>query len=193
MKMDSKQLHEVEKYVFAALDESNSPIDWAKLSLAIAAFLAFDADGYIQAKGVRTDRRVVLWIHALSHFVEELWKMRQHEHLQVLYREAVKRSDAVGDYGCMDRLLSDFLRYARWFDNPRDYGFEETIPDYELLYAEREKKSQSEFEGIAKHRSSIKYAYEQELIRIRLKGFATADEFRKWKSLQQVGWQQRDC
>lgn len=33
-----------------------------------------------------------------------------------------------------------------WFDNPRDYGFDETLPDYELLYAERVEKSESELE-----------------------------------------------
>lgn len=185
MKMDSKQLQQVEHNVSNALSE-DGPINWDTLALAIAAFLAFDADAYIQAKGVRQDRRVVLWIHALSHFIGKLWEMRQREHLKMLYAEAHKRSSETGDYGCMDRLFNDFLKHARWFDNPRDYGFGETVPDFEKLDAERE-QSEYTLESIANR--GINWEYEQELIRIRLKGLKNCDEERKWKSLQRVGWQ----
>lgn len=188
MKMDRNQLHEVEASVSNALREDDGPINEQRLQSAVRAFLAYDADGFIQAKLVRHDRRVVLWIHALSHFTRELWELRQYEHLQALYREAHKRSGEVGDYGCMDRLLGDFLKYARWFHSPRDYGFGETLPDYELLYAEREQDFQG-MERIAKERKGIKYAYEQELVRIRLKGFSSRNEASEWKSLQRVGWQ----
>jgi len=186
--MDTKQLREVENNVQLALCEDNHPIDWENLRLAINAFLACDADGYIQAKGVSHDRRVVLWVHALSHFTYRLWELRQYEHLHALYREAHKRSNTVGDYGCMERLLEAFLKYSSWFHNPRDYGFSERLPDYELLSAEREQGAR-EVERIIEQRKSIKYAYEQELIQIRLKGFQTSQEAREWQSLQLVGWQ----
>ncbi len=186
--MDANQLREVEANVSKALREDDGPFIEEKLQLAVHAFLAFDADGYIQAKGVRCDRRVVLWIHALSHFTRELWELRQYEHLQALYREAHKRSSEVGDYGCMDRLLEAFLEHARWFHNPRDYGFDDALPDYELLYAEREQDTR-EMERITEERKGIKYAYEQELIRIRLRGFQTRQEASEWRSLQRVGWQ----
>ncbi len=186
--MDTKQLHEVESGVSKALHEDDSPISEQGLRSAVQAFLACDANEYIRAKGVRHDRRVVLWIHALSHFTGELWELRQYEHLQALYQEAHKRSSEVGDYGCMDRLLGDFLKHARWFHSPRDYGFAETLPDYELLYAEREQDTRG-VERIAEQRKGIKYAYEQELLRIRLKGFASRNEASEWRSLQRVGWQ----
>jgi|GEM_PF-5001216 len=183
--MNSKLLQEVEHQVVAAADESKGPVNPDTLAAAVQAFLAFDAEDYVSG----TERRVVLWTHALSHFTDMLWESRQHEHLQTLYREANKRSSETGDYGCMDRLLRSFLRYARWFDNPRDYGFGETVPDYERLSAERE--GHQHLLDFVETRG-IKYAYEQELTRLRLKGFVNSYEACRWESLQSVGWQQRE-
>lgn len=184
--MDTKQLQEVERRVAEACSEYEGPVNETELAAAVQAFLAFDAEGFIHAKGRNSDRRVVLWIHSLSHFTGSLWKCRQYGHLKVLYKEAVKRSDEVGDYGCMDRLLDDFLAYARWFDNPCDYGYGESVPDYEKLYAEREQQKYG-LEAVAK-RNPVKHAFEQEVVRIRLKGFASDSEMRDWKRLTRFSW-----
>lgn len=182
----NEALHAVERRVADAASEYNGPINETELAAAVQTFLAFDANGYTQAKGVRSDRRVVLWTHALSHFTEELWKHRQYEHLKVLYKEAVKRSDEVGDYGCMDRLLGDFLAYARWFDDPCDYGYGESIPDYEQLYAERE-QSKHGLEAVTK-RNPAKQAFVEEVVRIRLRGFKSESEMSDWKYLVKLPW-----
>mgnify|MGYP003488638335 FL=1 len=184
--MDTKQLQEVETRVANAASEYHCPINENELTAAVKAFLAFDADGYIQAKGRSSDRRVVLWIHALSHFTEKLWKLRQYEHIKALYKEAVKRSDEVGDYGCMDRLLGDFLTHARWFDNPQDYGYGESVPDYERLYAEREQR-RHDLEAVAK-RNPAKQGFMEEIIKIRLRGLQNATAMSEWRYLVRLPW-----
>lgn len=189
-KMDTKQLQQVEQRLSDALSEYKGPINETELADAVQAFLAFDADCYIQAKGRNSDRRVVLWIHALSHVTGALWQYRQYEHLKSLYREAVKRSDAVGDYGCMDRLLGDFMTHSRWFDDPRDYGYGEAIPDYERLYAEREQR-ESSLKAVAE-RNPLRLALEQEIIKIRLRGFRGSSEMSDWRRLKSGWWQKRE-
>lgn len=184
--MDTKQLQAVEQRVANAASEYHGPINETELGAAVAAFLTLDADGYTQAKGRNSDRRVVLWIHALSHFTGRLWKYRQYDHLKALYQEAVKRSDTVGDYGCMDRLLDEFLAHARWFDNPRDYGYGESVPDYEKLYAEREGR-ESGLKAVAE-RNPVKQAFIEEVVRIRLRGFQNAREMSDWRHLASLPW-----
>lgn len=188
--MDTKQLQAVEQRLSDAVSEYRGPINETELAAAVQDFLALDADGYIQAKGRNSNRRVVLWIHALSHVTGKLWQYRQYEHLKALYKEAVKRSDTVGDYGCMDRLLGDFMTYGRWFDNPCDYGYGETIPDYERLYAEREGR-ESGLEAVAE-RNPLRFALEQEIIRIRLLGFKSEREMSEWRRLKSGWWQKRE-
>ena len=187
--MDTKHLQEVEHAISFSLSESEGPVNQDTITLAVKEFLACDAGDFRVAKDDRHDRRVVRWIHALSHVIDSLWELRQYEHLQVLYKEAATRSGYTGDYGCMERLLMDFMRYARWFDNPRDYGFEESIPDYELLYARREQDEHG-LKRVAER--GIKHVYEQELIKIRLRGFTSNQEMSDWKRLQQVGWKKRE-
>lgn len=188
--MDMNQLQAVERRFSNAASEYKGPIDEIELAAAVRDFLAFDAEGYIQAKGRNSDRRVVLWIHALSHVTGKLWQYRQYEHLKALYKEAVKRSDAVGDYGCMDRLLGDFMTYGRWFDDPCDYGYGEMIPDYERLYAERE-QSEYGLKAVAE-RNPLRFALEQEIIRIRLQGFKKSSEMSDWRRLKSGWWQKRE-
>ena len=115
-----------------------------------------------------------------------LRELKVPQELKALYKEAVERSDEVGDYGCMDRLLGDFLTHARWFDNPRDYGYGESVPDYERLYAERE-QCRYDLEAVAK-RNPAKQGFVEEVIKIRLRGFQNEREMSDWRYLVRLPW-----
>ena len=62
------------------------------------------------------------WVHGLSHFARELWRLREMEWLQRLYRTAFEGAFELDDPVCCDRLVLAFMDQAEWTDDPQDYG-----------------------------------------------------------------------
>ena len=146
------------------------------LAKAVQQFIAIGASTYV----TQDSREVSVWVHGLSHFTDYLWTAGERSSLKALYKVAVERSNITGEYGCMDRLLRSFIKHAIWNDHPSDYGFGQTVPDYELLDSRRNTESEARL----MERRGIKDEYSQKLTGIRMKGFKNKDEFTDWLKLQ---------
>lgn len=64
------------------------------------------------------------WVHSVSHFTGDLWKIRpaMDKWIKEINRVAFKGADELGDSNCCDRLVNDFARFARWDEDPADFG-----------------------------------------------------------------------
>ena len=58
------------------------------------------------------------WVHSLSHFDTDLWKRRLTRWIVKFYAVAFEGARELQDWDCCDRLLSHFLRLAKWSDDP---------------------------------------------------------------------------
>jgi len=180
----NKQLHAAESSIASIIngggwnnDLPSEDVTPEKLAEAIESFLQIGIDSFVE----NTDE-AGRWVHTLSHFTDDLWKAGERGHLKTLYREAVRRSDATGNYGCMDRLLLSFMKFALWNDHPCDYGYRETVPDYEILTVQRDGNKDYDLKRIAERGDS--YEYRQKLITTRLKGFGSKRQYDAWVGSQ---------
>jgi len=62
------------------------------------------------------------WVHALSHVTGELWERRMVGWIRRLNEVAFEGAIELGDANCCDRLVNDFVEYAKWDDDPVDFG-----------------------------------------------------------------------
>jgi len=61
------------------------------------------------------------WVHSLSHFSSQLWKLRLDSWIKKFNEVAFKGANELRDSNCSDRLVSDFSRFAKWDDDPADF------------------------------------------------------------------------
>ena len=64
------------------------------------------------------------WVHSLSHFIEDLWKLRQTDWIKKVH-EVAFRGARSGDTGCSDRLVVAFGKCSLWSDDPADFHMTE--------------------------------------------------------------------
>jgi hypothetical protein len=80
-----------------------------------------------------------LWVHSLSHFSSKLWDRRMDSWIKRLYESAFDGAKEVNNTSCLDRLVNDFAKYARFDDKPEDFCLTQTnlrLIDWEgLRYA----------------------------------------------------------
>ena len=84
-----------------------------ELELLLEAFLQ-SRQNYIPVHG--------RWVHALSHFSDELWGLRMTSWIARFNEAAFRGAIELGDTNCSDRLLSNFYSYAQWNDDPADFN-----------------------------------------------------------------------
>lgn len=107
--------HEGELFVITALGRDPAVIAPAEvLDAALEGFLGTrqhsnPAHGY--------------WVHSLSHFTEQLWRLRLMEWLKRLHEAAFLGANQLGDINCSNRLVVDYEAYARWDDDPAALGY----------------------------------------------------------------------
>lgn len=67
------------------------------------------------------------WVHSLSHFSGHLWNRRMVGWIRKLNEIAFGGANELGDSSCSDRLVHDFPKYARFDDDPADFGLSEEL------------------------------------------------------------------
>lgn len=62
------------------------------------------------------------WVHSLSHFTKTLWQRRSRwaveDCLKDLMQAAFQGALELGDANCCNRLVNDFVKNAKWDDDP---------------------------------------------------------------------------
>ncbi|MFA6301459.1 MAG: hypothetical protein WC609_03905 [Candidatus Paceibacterota bacterium] len=106
----TKNYHESEEFVFVVLREEKSMPDLVEA--ALEAFL-----------GTRENRHEQhgYWVHSLSHFTHILWKRRMDGWIKRFNRVSFMGANELRDPNCSDRLVDDFVRYAKFDDEPADF------------------------------------------------------------------------
>lgn len=61
------------------------------------------------------------WVHSLSHFTEDLWKLGRLDWVKRLNEIAFNGANELGDSNCCERLVSDFTNYATFDLDPAEF------------------------------------------------------------------------
>lgn len=101
--------HEAEMFVRAALREEGAS---DLLDMALEAFL--------NSRENRS-REHANWVHSLSHFSGELWKLRKLEWIKKLNEVAFRGVNELGNDLNSNRLVEDFRDHALWSDDPAEF------------------------------------------------------------------------
>lgn len=73
--------------------------------------------------GVNRSTRFDAWMHSFSHFQDFLWEKRMAQWITKLNQFAFSRAREESDNRYLERLVSSFARYSKWFDKPERFGF----------------------------------------------------------------------
>lgn len=113
---DTKDYGEGESFAFTVLGECKSTPELveAVLEAFLKAKPDYAAGHYGGGHGG--------WVHSLSHFTEILWERRMDSWIKKFNEVAFKGANELGDSNCSDRLVYDFGKYAKFNDDPVDFG-----------------------------------------------------------------------
>lgn len=103
--------HEGESFVFTVLGEEKSTLELVEAVLE--AFLGTRENRYDMHGN---------WVHSLSHFTRILWGRRMDSWIKTFNEVSFKGANELRDFGCCDRLVGDFGRYAKFDDDPADFA-----------------------------------------------------------------------
>lgn len=103
--------HEGERFVFTVLGEEKSTPELVEAVLE--AFLSTRENRNREHGG---------WVHSLSHFTAILWERRMDGWIKKFNEASFKGANELRDPICSDRLVGNFGTYARYDDDPADFG-----------------------------------------------------------------------
>lgn len=107
----TRDCHDGENFVVTVLREEKSTPELVEAVLE--AFLStrkncFHQHGY--------------WVHSLSHFTKILWERRMDGWIKKFNEVAFKGANELQDPNCSGRLVYDFGNFAKFNDDPADFG-----------------------------------------------------------------------
>ncbi len=111
MVRNTTNYHEGEGFVFTVLYEEKSEPELVEA--ALEAFLKCRENCYGQHG---------YWVHSLSHFTELLWERRMDKWIKKFNEVAFTGANELGDSRCSLRLVVNFSRFAKFNDDPADFG-----------------------------------------------------------------------
>lgn len=107
----AKDHQEAEEFVFIVLGEEKSPPELVEAVL----------DTFLHARQNCAPQHG-FWVHSLSHFTKILWERRMIGWIKKFNEVAFKGANELGDRNCSHRLVDDFVNYAKFADDPADFG-----------------------------------------------------------------------
>ncbi len=111
MVQSNKDYGEGEAFVFTVLREEKSTPELVEA--ALEAFLGARKNCYKQHG---------YWVHSLSHFTRLLWEHRMDSWIKKFYEVSFRGANELADSNCSNRLVSDFVKYAKFNDDPVDFA-----------------------------------------------------------------------
>ena len=113
----TKDHHDGEKLAFAVLGSVNE-VSPKIVSAGLEAFMACRPGLGMPGSGYGHTG----WVHSLSHITRELWEHRFVDWIRRFNEAAFEGLDKYGYTSCLDRLVQDFDRYAKFDDDPKNFG-----------------------------------------------------------------------
>lgn len=114
-----------------ALELAKSPVDYQESEDFVFAVLKAEVvndellDAALEAflnTRENWDPKHGYWVHSLSHFTKDLWKLRKLAWIKRLSEVSFKGANELGDTNCSGRLVYDFDEHALWSDHPVEVG-----------------------------------------------------------------------